>query len=278
VGMIKIKKILYTSIQALLVVGGLLIAVLGWVFTFVDVPQSVKNFPWILIGNILFFFGTAWVVYDLYRKYVWWAEPVIKLTPKMNVEFQSSTSENLAYLVVQNEEEIELTECHASLQKAINLYGENLDPVDIVEKGYLYWKESKTCSITIPPKDERTVKVASSSGGFRFSFCEPSTYGTDLMGLYSPIIIRIDGKLNGKSIKPQFFNGYLFVNNYLGETGELITTIRDEKGVTKRSVTTSQSEIYTEMVFEEGDWKNNEKLRKRHQHSVQRMVGTRRVF
>lgn len=263
--MIKIEKVLYTTIQTIFVISGPLIAILGWVFTFVDVPRSLKDLPWILIGNMLFFIGISWVVYDLYRKYVWWAEPIIKLMPKKDVEFHSTSFEYLAYLVVRNEEEIEITECCASLQKATNLYGENLDPVDIVETGYLNWKESRSSTITIPPKDERTVKIASNSGGFRFSFYEPPNHGTDLMGLYSPVIVRIDGKLNGKNIKPQFFSGYLFVNNYLGETGELVTTSKDEKGVAKRSVTPSRPEIYTEMIFEDGDWKNNEKLRK-HYH------------
>ena len=51
-----------------------------------------------------------------------------------------------------NGEEIEITDCYATLQKATNLYGEELDPVDIVEKGYLLGKKAKIVQSQFPQK------------------------------------------------------------------------------------------------------------------------------
>ncbi len=69
--------------------------------------------------------------------------------------------------------------------------------------------------------------------------------------------------MGGIDIKPQFFDGYLYVENYLGETGESIITATDSSGDVTVNVKPSMPKIYTYMIFEKGDWKNDEKLQKR---------------
>ena len=260
-GMPTIEKNIFLIFKVFLIIGGAILVAYSWVSTLYGLPFLIKDWRWGLgLGLVLFMGGMGWVILDLYRRYVWWAEPVIVLTSNNDDEHIGGRFVNCSNLKVYNDEETEITDCQATLVLATNLYGGTLDPVNIVEKGYLLWKENRDCSIVIPPKDERTVKVADNRNGFRFSFCKPSHFGTDLMGLYSPITIRIDGKLNGRNIKPQFFSGYLYVNNYLGESGEFTTTTTDANGKITKSVTPSHPEVYTTLIFEKGNWMSDKRL------------------
>jgi hypothetical protein len=44
------------------------------------------------------------------------------------------------------------------------------------------------------------------------------------------IRVRLDGKMNGKNIKPKFFDGYLYIMNSLESNGEIVYARIFEKG------------------------------------------------
>jgi hypothetical protein len=261
----KIKDLISPTIKAGFVVAGAALTAYSWVSTFFNLPPIIKDWRWGLgVGLFLFFAGTLWYITDLIRKYVWWAEPKIVFSPKRDNIHKNQKYADSANLIVRNDEKIAITDCFATLVMATNLYGEDMIPMNIVENDRLKWKEEKftsdDCKITIPPKDERTVIVADNLNGFQFSFCRASVLRQHLMGLYSPIKIRIDGKINDKDIKPQFFVGYLYVNNYLGESGEVTITNTDSDGNVSKTIVPPKPEIYTTMFFEKGDWIKDKRI------------------
>jgi hypothetical protein len=256
-----LEKKIFLASKTLLIAAGSLLTAYSWVSTFYQLPSLIEDWRLALIlGNLLLVGGLCWTIADLYRRYVWWAEPEIRMSAKRDADAVAGRFADCAYLIIYNNEESEIAECYATLVDATNLYGETLDAVNIVEKGYLAWKEGQDCSITIPPKDERTVRVADNLNGFQFCLCKPSRASRDLLGIYSPITVRIDGKLNGKNIKPQYFHGYLYVSNRMGESGEMMTTVRDGAGKVRRTVIPSQPKIFTTLIFEAGDWQRDQRI------------------
>ena len=76
--------------------------------------------------------------------------------------------------------------------------------------------------------------------------------------------VRVDGKFNGKNIRPQYFEGYIFVENK-PDIFEAVETTTEQIGngeikETKRNI--RERTVYTNMLFEEGDWTKNVKLKK----------------
>lgn len=80
------------------------------------------------------------------------------------------------------------------------------------------------------------MRVHLANIGFKFAFCKESYNERTLQGIYI-IRIRIDGKFNGKDMKPKFFDGHLLMDRVSTESG-----------------------IVTRMVFNSGDWTQNKDI------------------
>lgn len=218
----------------LAVVGGFLTAY-TWVSTFYDLPPLIQDWRWGLgLGIVLLLGGLGWTLADVYRRYVWWAEPELTLTTNVSDDFADGSLYRNARLSVSNNEETEIAECYATLEYAA-AYIEQQDREfqdPRLRKQRLRWSQSglanDKCEISIPPRDSREVNLAHTKRGLEFLLCGRTVQPNFMLGTRLYLIkIRIDGKLNGKAIKPEFFEGYLF----------------------------NQNEA---MLFHEGDWKKDE--------------------
>ena len=226
--MATIEKRIFLWGKMFLLIGGAMLASYSWVTTFADVPPIIKD--WRLgvgLGLFLLFIGVGWTILDLYRKYVWWAEPDVTLMPykKDSTDFFGEATA-FALLRVTNNEEIAITDCYATLEQATNLYGGHLIHVPIRSRDRLRWAESKysteDCKIVIPSKDYKDVHVANQS--FRFAYCKDSGFHPpELLGIHL-VKIRIDGKLNDKDMKPLFFEGHLLMDRVMSDSGVHIRT------------------------------------------------------
>ena len=258
------KRRIAEAIRIAMLIAGLAISSLSMVSTFgVSIPFIRDWRVGLVVGLAMFFISTLLYILELQGKYLW-SEPEIILSPRRDSDYIYGRSVDVARLTVYNDEETEITNCYATLELATNLYGGDMTPVNIVKKDRLRWVEEKyttdDCKISIAPKSEVQISVANNLNNFHFTFCKPSApLGQDITGIYI-IRIRIDGKWRGNDIKPQFFDGYLYVNNYLGESGELTATTTDEHGTVTKTVTPSHPEIYTRMIFEKGDWMKDKRI------------------
>lgn len=178
-----------------------------------------------------------------YRKLgaYYWPKPTIGLSAKIETRRTQDGVITYANLVARNHGNQEITDCYATLETATYLYGEQLTPVAGIRNNRLRWREdqyaSDDCRITILSKPgSRTIAVADTTNGFQFSACRPSSSSSGQVGIYL-VKIRVNGKLNGMDIEPQFFDGYLYVGNMKG------------------------SETLT-MVLEKGDWAKDKRLPK----------------
>lgn len=169
----------------------------------------------------------------------YWPKPTIALSSKVETRRTQDGVVTYASLVARNQEGQEITDCYATLETATYLYGPQMTPVAGIRNNRLRWKEEQyagdDCRMTIPPKPgSRTISVADTGNGFQFSSCKPSSSTGGQLGTYL-VKIRVDGKLGGKDIEPQFFAGYLFIGN-----------MKDNQPLT--------------MVLEKGDWKKDKRL------------------
>jgi hypothetical protein len=80
------------------------------------------------------------------------------------------------------------------------------------------------------------------------------------MGLYSHIRIRVDGNFNGKAMKPQIFEGYLYAEDRGSGWNEIETTTKvvDGKRIVDSKINIQLPYVY--MVFEEGDWTKDKRI------------------
>ncbi len=171
----------------------------------------------------------------------YWPKPTIVLSSKVETRSTQDGIVTYASLVARNQEDQEITDCYATLETATYLYGAQMTPVAGIRNNRLRWKEDQygngDCRITIPPKPgSRIISVSDTTNGFRFSACKPSSSGSGQLGTYL-VKIRVDGKLGGKDIEPQFFAGYLYIGNVRG------------------------SQTLT-MILEKGDWRKDKRIPK----------------
>lgn len=230
----KRKTILKELVRAIMLVSSIALSILP---NFIDLSFLGKNS--VGIGIAVFILVVLWYLYDLQRKYLW-VEPDIILTPSI-LNRTSPFNESMAFaiLTVFNDEEAEITDCYATLEQAINLYGGDLTPIELGKKERLKWVEAKystnDCKIAIAPKNDKSIHVANNS--FNFAFCMGSSVSdSGMQGLYI-IKIRIDGKWHGKDIKPQFFDGHLLMDRTMTDSG-----------------------VITRAVFNSGDWTKNKEI------------------
>lgn len=218
----------------LFVIGGIMLVAsnISMIFPFLVTDWRIA----FVIGNTIFIIFAIWTVYDLSKKYVDWSKPKINLVPKPEDEQDKFYVSKHIYLYVYNDEERPITDCHATIEWA-ELWLDDGREVNFVERDYLKWAEKFSVSenITIPANDYRRLDVASTIEKGRLKFSTLSQRESSPQGLYSKVRIRIDGNFNSIPMKPDIFDGYLFVEK-------------------------SQIEQHLEsvnVIFSKGDWKKD---------------------
>lgn len=177
-----------------------------------------------------------------YRKLrvYYWQKSRIALSARIETTPTPTGMVASATLLAHNQDEHEITDCTATLETATNLSGARLIPVIKIRNNRLRWADDKApnedCQITIPAGASRAISVAHTLKNFQFTACKTSTSDSAVIGLYI-MRIRVDGKLMGAAIEPQVFDGYLYV----------------EQAGTASGLT---------MLFGQGDWKKDKRLRK----------------
>lgn len=257
-------------------VGGAITAFLGvalggysWATTISDLPPLIGSWQWgIGIGFFLVVAGLFVFTWRLIGDYLW-TEPEIKLLPNVEEKQVGDRYLKNAVLVMNNSEELSVTECYATLEYSAILYGSDMVPVELDKKDRLKWLEQKyaseKCEMEIPPHGERRIDVGDSTNGFNFSYCNKVglnySHGTGVR----IIKIRVDGKFNGKSMKPLFWNGYIYTENKI-DNFEYVVTTREQKPdgeVIETKKPGAELLHYTLMLFDEGDWKKDKRISKK---------------
>jgi len=164
----------------------------------------------------------------------YWLKPPIAFSARID------TTANAAVLLARNQAEQEITDCCATLETATNFSGARMAPLTTIRNNRLRWAgktdASDDCQIAMPAGKTLSISVAETSNGFQFAACKPSSSSSGALGLYV-VRVRVDGKLMGSDMQPQYFDGYLYV----------------EKAKKDETLT---------LLFEKGDWKKNKRLRK----------------
>lgn len=250
------KQIITNNKDILLII--ILAALFAWgnASLFFQVPFLIKNERLGFILSFVLFFGYLIVdIIRLKRKYEWWIKPII------DIEFIKHTDyihgKTTAQLIINNKEKYEITDCYATLESIIEHYlSENVNkqymtlPSELYQRGRLKWNNTlysnDKCEITIPPENSTILDLADASqlNNLQFHVCDknlrPSRFGRSIV---CTVKIRIDGKANGKSIKPIIVEcllsnkivlvPYQFDNVYKGKVP--IQTMRFERLITKNN-------------------------------------------
>lgn len=265
------------STSTLVKVAGIIIAallfVVSWASIFVEIPQIKDWRIGILVSSILFFGFIVWSFIDQQNRIKAlenenrklkaekdWVEVKLSLSANVKTETVKATldaivRETTACLAVINNEKMEITDCYATLEDAKYYRVPFFRPLPSYSDMRLQWKDVSSngneCKITLPPKNKvpKYVNLWSNQYPVGFTFCQPSNK-VDFYGVY-PMTVRIDGKYNGKDIKPVYFNGYLY-------TEKVSTTNRNPDG------TLSDIPIgidpYDIIIFSEGDWTKDKRI------------------
>lgn len=214
---------------------GFIIAGYSWATTISDIKPIINDWRiGIGIGILIFFLSTLFFILRLFGNFTW-SEPEIVLTPKVYDDHSDGSFYQNARLNVYNNEQIEITDCFATL----------IDASDYIEDDHrtlqdrrasnqrLRWSQSgfsnDKCELAIPPKDSRDINVVHTKRHFEYLACGKPISSNIILGTRLYLVkIRLDGKFNGKTMKPLLFNGYLY---YGGE-----------------------------LYFEEGDWMKDKRL------------------
>jgi hypothetical protein len=206
--------------------------------------------------------------YRIVSRY-WWAEPNITLTTQVYDDYSEGRFYKNARLLVHNHEQIELTECFATLIYVADYY-ENDDreiPDRRVNGNRLKWSHSALsnaeCKLSIPPTDKREVNVAHTKRNFEYLLCDRNIGANVFLATNLRLVhIRIDGKLDGKSFKPLQFTGYIFSQSvpYLIKGVEHIEEVKDGKS-TIRNIPREIRNSVEFMIFGDGDWKKDEQIK-----------------
>lgn len=169
---------------------------------------------------------------------VYWPQPKISFLTRVETRDTETGPVTYATLEAFNQEDAAITDCVATLETATNLYGEQMTPVATIRNNRLRWAHSQgandDCKLSLPRSASRSIAVAQTSTVFQFSSCKPSSSNTGLTGMYL-VRIRVDGKLKGSAIDPQYFDGYLYVE----DAGPSLS-----------------------LIFGKSDWKKDKRLRK----------------
>ncbi len=213
---------------------------------FGNVPAIISDWRvTFAIGVMLAFLGVLAYLFKRELSF-YWAEPEVRCSAIIEERQDASLRTiKFACLEIYNNEGSAITDCCSTLVTATNYYGGDMTPIPHLKDERLQWMNaafsSDDCKITIPPQKGEKVNIARASGGFSFSGCKTNRFGIDLQGLYT-VRIRVDGKFQGKDMKPLFFDGYMYVANQ-------IYSIDDAH------------QIWTNLIFEEGDWTKDKRIK-----------------
>lgn len=278
----KIEKFLYPILQSVSIVGGFVLTAYSWVSTFFDLPSIIKDWRWGLgLGIILFFGGTVWKVVGLYRRYVWWSEPELLISPEPIDRYIDGNFYKSAQLKIFNKEELEITKCFATIEiiDDIAVSQEKATKIPLVPSltqgaDRIKWSEeldmNENCEISIPPQERRYINLADMLGTLRFHLRKGDVEANWMIGApLHTVKIRIDGHFNEKAMKPSFFNGYIYAANLIKASEAYIN-----KGKVKKQHEVVADQIRElKMIFREGDWqKDKEVLRFLEMAGFQRKV------
>lgn len=221
----KAKNKLLSFFKALSIIGGIFMMIISNVVNFYELPFMIDDWRIALgIGLFLFIFGTLWILYDLYRKYVWWSKPKVSLEILRKEVFEVDKSPFvMAQIKVENKEEREISDCYATIESITEIFqsdGKDVQitrlPLLIYGKDRIKWDETKysnkNCKIIIPPEDCRFLNLADTENHrIKFDLCKsivnPNWFGSEILCAFE---IRIDGKFNGKSMKPCILKGFVY--------------------------------------------------------------------
>jgi len=191
-----------------------------------------------------------------------WTEPNIILETKVSDDYSDGIFYWNARLIVTNNEDVDLTDCYATLIYAADYLEEQQremqDPK--IKKDRIRWSKSgysnDNCEITIPLTDSREVNLVHTKRNFEYLLCGKTIPANTILGTRLYIVkIRLDGKYNGKAIKPQFFDGYIYYDG---------TRLRHYKfDDTRNSVIIESGEgnlLDPYMIFKEGDWTQDDRI------------------
>lgn len=193
-----------------------------------------------------------------------WSKPKIKLIAHKHLDYVRGNS--TARLEIKNLEESEITGCYATLEQAHDIFfdgewkGKLLIPNSINKPSRVVWDETEEsygrCEIDIPLKNSCHINIMDMAGGIHYNLCgdkkiEPSYVFRTVVCTFR---IRIDGKFNGKGMKPQFFDGYVrFGYKPFHFTS---SDIENEHDVIEGN------RYVPYMIFGSGDWTKDEEIRK----------------
>jgi len=257
-----IKKSISLLIKILFIFGGAMITAYSTVSTFLDLPPIIHDWRYgFVLGLLLFMGGVGWIVFDLYRRYVWWSQPKAKLIPNTEHELKDFMITKHAYLYVFNEEDLPITDCYATIESGKLVDG--MRHIEFIEEDRLKWAAiyaTEGCKIEIPPKKQLRIDVADTLEQDRIRFSTCNSTQSSPTGIYSHIRIRVDGNFNGKAIKPHLFDGYLYAEGkkWGPNVVEIITKVVDGKRIedSKQAIQLP----YVDMVFERGDWIKDKRI------------------
>ena len=259
-------------LQAVGVVGGALLIAYGWASTFHPLSGLIKDWRWgIGLGLVLFVFAASWILLDLHSRYVWWPRPYITFYPT-NEEcmgfFDKGEFYKVAQLEVFNHESIEITGCFATLISADDISfspkegTRKLQLIPFMDSDYkpdkLNWSETADVNdqheITIPPQDARHIDVADTLKGFHYNLRKGEVKAGEIIpSRLHAFRIRIDGHVNGRAMKPCYFNGYIFSSLMINPKEAFIKNGRIKR---KEEILRDQIEE-TKMIFRSGDWEKD---------------------
>jgi hypothetical protein len=261
------KNLLKEVARVAMLIVGLALSAYSWISTFSEAPSIITNWQIGLgIGLALFFVSTLWYIVELQRQYLW-AKPDVELIHSSREAYQNGEFYLIAQLEIKNLEETEITDCYATLEATSDIFWhEGWKPMPLIpslsrKPERITWIENEYsndfCEITIPLQDSRHVNLADTFGDFHYNLRSGSLSPNWMLGTtVHTLKVRVDGKFNGKSMKPLFFDGYLYY-----ELKPYTFVIRETKnGEFVRDIQGKNVAPY--MIFEKGDWMKDRKIRK----------------
>jgi len=231
----KFKRILGEVSKAIGMLMGFLIAAYSWATTVSDMKPIFGDWRiGVGFGISIFFISAYLFVYKLFGDYTW-IEPEITLSPKVLPDYSDGSFYQNARLNIYNNEQIEITDCFATLVSVADYieYNQKALQDHKASNQRLRWSQAgfsnEKCEVTIPPKDSREVNLVHTKRNLEYLLCSKTVSPNFMLGARLFLVkIRVDGKFNGKVMKPLIFDGYLY----------------------------NGSELY----FEEGDWKKDKRI------------------
>lgn len=226
----KIRKLLRFA-EILFIIAGWIMSAVSYVSLFSDV--KIFDVDWRIalgIGLFVAFVGTIFTILDLYKTYVWSENPTIHLVADAPVYISNDAREYHSFILsVFNDENLDISECFATLEYAADIYVMqdyetkivSLRTSDVVSEKLrntdrIKWLDRyshERCETTISAKSPKTLEVAGNLVDFGFNLGEGIVKSNILFGAKLHILkIRIDGKFNGKNIKHRLFDGYIYID------------------------------------------------------------------